>query len=306
MSKLEICVIILYNEKLHKGELRAMKRICKYCFNFVDRSYKICPICHRRVDGKSPERVNSSNNAFKSTKLVDEKPEIPEIQSDELHKIHWVPKKEREGYTKDKSKQKNVRIEGRHIDVSRIAIFNEEQEASKYTPKKLHTEVTEDDYKLRKLEWWEIYRRADRMLVRRKLNKVVKKQACVKPKKISQLGMFILCLIGGFIGLHDFYAKNIKRGTVTLGLFTWAISLVALMDVFPWISYVQYSLIALPGLVCLMRWVWDLLAIITKRYVYKESKLNFIYSLDVQTRARLGNKYIAVPNWYEYKKEEIR
>lgn len=282
-----------------------MKRICKYCFNFVDRSYKICPICHRRVDGKDAKRVNVNGETSKKVKLVNEVPEIPPIENEELHKIHWVPKKNREGFEGDKKKQKSIRVEGRHIDVSRIAIYNEEEEGSKYKAKKPRTEAVEDDYKLRKLEWWEIYRRADRWLVRRKLNKVVKKQACVKPARVNQFVMIILSLLGGFLGLHDFYAKNYKRGTVTLALFTWAITLVALMDVFPWLSYVQYSLIALPGLICIMRWIWDFLGIITKRYVYRESKLNFIYSLDVQTRARLGNKYIAVPNWYEYKKEEI-
>ena len=39
-----------------------MKRICKYCCNFVDRSCKICPICHRNVNGKSSERVDSLND----------------------------------------------------------------------------------------------------------------------------------------------------------------------------------------------------------------------------------------------------
>lgn len=281
-----------------------MKKICKYCFNFVDRSYKICPICHRRVDGKSDEKVNNLSNSEQKVVLKEIDNTLP---SDvvERHKIKWVPKKKRKGYLEEQEekKLKSIRIEGTHLDVSNISIFDKDNKKSKYTPKSAGSGLTEDDYKLEKLQWWEIYKKADRWLVKRKLNKIVKKQSCVKPARVSQILMIVLSLFAGYLGLHDFYAKNYKRGAITLGLFAWSITLVALMDVWPWLINVQYSLIAFPGLICVMMWIWDFIAIILKRYVYNESKLNYIYSLDVETRAWIGNKYISVPNWYEYKKD---
>ena len=276
-----------------------MKRICKYCFNFVDRSYKICPICHRNVNGKSSERVDDLNNNDTKKVVLTEPAEDKNIDINAKHKIKWIPPKKRDGYLDQKEKKngKNIRVQGRHIDVSEISMF-EGKYKNNYQPKQAGTE---NDYKLEKLQWWEIYRKADRWLIRRKLNKVVKKQACVKPARVSQMLMVILSLFTGFLGLHDFYAKNFKRGAITLGCFAWSMTLVALMDVWPWLINVQYSLIALPGLVCIMMWMWDFFEVITKRYPYQESRLDFIYSLDVETRARLGNKYIYVPNWYEYK-----
>ena len=296
--------MLLYMIYIKLGGVLSLKKICRYCFNFVDKSCKICPICHRRVDGKSDARVSDFGNTKQKVELkeIDNTPQIDESQ---IHKIKWIPKKKREGYQKEKEdkKSKSIRLEGVHLDVLSQSIFGADNKKNKYTPKPSSGILSEDDYKLEKLKWWEIYKRADRWLVRRKLNRTIKKQSCVKPARISQTLMVVLSLLTGYLGLHDFYAKNYKRGAITLGLFAWSITLVALMDIWPWLINVQYSLIAFPGLVCVMLWLWDFVAIIFKRYVYNESKLNFIYSLDVETRAWVGNKYISVPNWYEYKKD---
>ena len=118
---------------------------------------------------------------------------------------------------------------------------------------------------------------------------------------MSYWGLLLLSIFTGFVGGHNFYARNRRRGIVALSLFSFSLSMVALMDVFPFLLNFQYSLCALPGLICVMMWVWDILLVLFRKYKFRESKLNFIYSLDVETRARLHNKYIEVPNWYEYK-----
>ena len=59
-----------------------------------------------------------------------------------------------------------------------------------------------------KLEWWEIYKWADRMLARRKINKEVKKAATKTPARIKRGGMITLCLFFGWLGIHNFYGGN--------------------------------------------------------------------------------------------------
>ncbi len=267
-----------------------MKRICKNCFNFIDRSYDICPVCHKPVK-------SSKNKKVQKTQVVNVN-DVENVSVEEWKRSVWIPKRKRAGYKQEQERLKGeqVRVQGRHIDVSSIALF-ENKNANKYTAKR---SGNYNDYKQEKLQWWEIYKKADRWLVKRKLNKIVKQQGRVKPEKTSYWMMLFLTICTGFLGLHNFYAKNYKRAITSLSLFAWSITLVALLDVWPWLINVQYSLIAFPALICFLMWISDAIAVLFKRYVYRESKLNFIYSLDAETRARLGNKYIMVPNWYVY------
>ncbi len=292
-----------------------MKRICRNCFNSVDRTLSICPYCNKPVSGKpakvKPDEVNKvktrtaediENIKQKTAQAqVDAVDENIKEESSYFQRPKWVPKKKRENF-EEEQKQKNgthIRVKGRHIDVSKSSFLQGKVgNRNNYKPKTAGEEI---DYRQGKLEWWEIYRFADRWLVRRAINKHVKKASVVRPEKVSYWGLLLLSIFTGFVGGHNFYAKNYRRGIVSLSLFSFSLSMVALMDVFPFLLNFQYSLCALPGLVCLMMWVWDILLVLFRKYKFRESKLNFIYSLDVETRARLHNKYIEVPNWFEYK-----
>ena len=289
-----------------------VKRICRNCFNSVDRNLSICPYCKKPVSGKppkvKPDEVNKvKTRSAEDIELIKQKSAPNEQTSVEKSKLayfqkpKWVPKKKRVGYEADKDKKKgtHIRVKGKHIDVSSVSFLQSKVgNKNNYKPKTAGEEI---DYKQEKLEWWEIYRFADRWLVRRAINKHVKKASVVRPERVSYWGLLLLTLFTGFVGGHSFYARNYRRGIVALSLFSFSMTMVALMDVIPFLLNFQYSLCAFPGFICLMMWVWDMLLVLVKKYKFRESKLNYIYSLDVETRARLHNKYIEIPNWYEYK-----
>ena len=295
-----------------------MKKICRNCFNYVDKSDDLCPICHKPTNGKSPrEKKEKADKQIKEQKVgKTDKLEMVEVEpslrgeelvgatQDKKKKVDvrpkWIPKHKRANYKEEKERLKgtHARVKGRHIDVSTISVLQGKVGNNKYKPK---TSGAEIDYRQEKLKWWEIYKFADRWLVRRAINKHVKKASYERPKHISYWGLLLLSIFTGFVGGHSFYARNYKRGIVSASLFGLSITMVILMEYFPWFLNFQYSLCALPGLICIMMWVWDIMLILVRRYRFKISKLNFIYSLDVETRSRIHNKYIDVPNWYEYK-----
>lgn len=288
-----------------------MKKICRNCFNFVEKTATVCPYCHKPVSGK-PKKENIAVNKVK-TRTAEDIEEIKQKTATEVKPIDepqkisyfkrpkWVPKKKRVGFEENEKEKQgtHVRVKGVHIDVKSISFLQGRiGNKNKYTPKTAGEEI---DYTQEKLEWWEIYKFADRWLVRRAINKHVKRASVVIPERVSYWIMVLLSLFTGFVGGHSFYARNFRRGIVSLSLFSLSLTMVILMDMFPFFVNFQYSLCALPGLICLMMWLWDVLAVLFKKYKYRESKLNYIYGLDVETRARLHNKYINVPNWYEYK-----
>ncbi len=301
-----------------------MKRLCRNCFNFVDKNLSTCPYCHKPVLGKKKAKQQEEENKVKTRtvedveaikqKQLERADDVCSCESQDCHECghhhkqgsyfdrpKWISKKKRKGYAEsiEHKKGTHVRVKGVHIDVSSISFLQGKVGLqNKYKPKQAGEEI---DYRQEKLKWWEIYRFADRWLVRRAINKHVRKASVVRPEKTSFWTLLLLAIFTGFLGGHSFYAKNYKRGIVSLSCFSLSIVMVVLMDYIPFMQNFQYSLCALPGLISLMMWAWDILLIIIKKYKFRVSKLDYIYSLDVETRARLNNKYIDIPNWYEYK-----
>lgn len=294
-----------------------MKKPCPYCFNFVSSKDEECPYCHKELKKKKTERKpllikrdEQENNrileqetsytepevvvsgAQKSSDVKEEK--LQDIYHQKNGRIRWVPKKKRDGYIAPK-KITNPRITGVHIDVQDVSYF--EKKRNKYTPSKdrLVALNGEGKYEMEKLKWWEIYRWADRQLAKNKINKVVKKESLKRPEKVSYWVLFFLSLFSGFIGLHNFYAGNTKRGIVSAVCFGLAFGFVIFLDGISFFNtYMQGLLCAVPGLIALFIWVSDFISIIFKRFKYTKSKIAFIKTLDIETRARLGKKYIYI------------
>ncbi|MBQ7579079.1 MAG: NINE protein [Clostridia bacterium] len=153
-----------------------------------------------------------------------------------------------------------------------------------------------------KPKWWEIYKWADIYFARRKINKEVNKAAVEIPPYVNKGVMLILCLLFGWMGAHNYYAKNYKKGV----LITIAI-LIALpvANIKALEGIIQISVGGGFGFIVLFAWVWDLISIIINKYKYRESKLKFISKLNAKTREKLGTKYLNIHDWfvpYEEKK----
>lgn len=309
-----------------------MKKPCPKCFNFVNiKKGECCPICHYEFEDKkktvkeetistsiTPDEGNSKLSP-NLQKLYDEanKNKHEEVCCDGLkhddaccdhHKnnepidmyhqkngrIKWVSKAVREGKVKAPKRVADPRVGGVHIDVEKYTYFGRSR--SKYIPNEKKFIYREDgEYKIEKLEWWEIYKWADRQLAKSKIKKAVKKESIKKPERVSFWVLFSLCLFSGFVGVHNFYAGNVKRGIVQASCFALAFGFVIFLDGIAFFNlYMQGLMCALPGLIFLFMWISDLLAIIFKKFRYEESRINYIKTLDLETRARLGKKYIYI------------
>lgn len=220
--------------------------------------------------------------------------EITDIYHQKNGRVRWVSKAVREGKIKAPKRVAEPRVGGVHIDVEKYTYFGRSR--SKYIPNEKKFVYKEDgEYKIQKLEWWEIYKWADRQLAKGKIKKAVKKESIKKPERVSFWVLFSLCLFSGFVGVHNFYAGNIKRGIVQASCFALAFGFVIFLDGIAFFNqYMQGLMCALPGLIAVVMWISDFIAIIFKKFKYEESRINYIKTLDLETRARLGKKYIYI------------
>lgn len=308
-----------------------MKRVCPNCFNFVKKADQ-CPICGYDFKLKKRKSDIASSNAGSAGEKAEETQEerlnrlYAEAQGkeqesagastfkseserdggcedcckivDKFHqkngRIRWVSKLEREGKKVKKEKVVSPRLTGVHIDVSEYEFFGRSK--GKYNANKEKFVVNNNGkYEIEKLKWWEIYKWADRKLAKMKINKQVKKEAVKRPAGVSYWVLFFLCLFSGFIGIHNYYAGNYKRGIVSTVSFSMAMFFVAVLNNIAFFNtYMQGLLCAIPGLVFLFIWISDFLAIIFKKFKFRKSKEEYIKTLDLETRARLGKKYIYI------------
>lgn len=235
-------------------------------------------------DNNQKDKATSYEHGIDSTtigKAVYDKPK--------RHK-HKSKAKDQPQYTVDENGEYN-------IDTSDVT-YLEGVETPTYSVKKARGEVTQE-----KIKWWEIYKWADRMLARRKINKEVNKAATATPVGISRVAMIIYCLLFGWLGIHNFYAHNFKRGWFVLVSFVIVI-IVTSIDVLIEIMgvFVGGGL----GFVVFAMWMIDLFSLFFGKYKYRISKEQFISNLNVETRAKLGKKYIALDKTVFKAKEEKR
>ena len=161
------------------------------------------------------------------------------------------------------------------------------------------------DYKPPKIKWWELYKIADRAFARRKIKKEIAKASKVKPDFISKGKLLTLAIFGGWFGAHNFYAKNKKKGFLSLGFCITSVVGMFLNNV-PFFKAIELWLIGFTAFVVLAIWSSDIINIIFNKFTYRIQKEKFISSLNIETRAKLGEKYIDLellrkPWWVRFK-----
>lgn len=255
----------------------------------------------KEASSERSSEVKTETGSEKSDGEEGEKPVSYEqgIDSSNIGKVVYDKPKRH----KHKSKQKNepeytVDENGEYnIDTSDVT-YLEGAEAPTYSVKKARGEVKQE-----KLKWWEIYKWADRMLARRKISKEVNKASTKTPTGINRVSMIIWCIFFGYLGIHNFYAHNFKRGWFVLVSFV-IVVLVTSINVLTEIMgvFVGGGL----GFIIFAMWLIDLIALIFGRYKYRISKEEFISNLNVETRAKLGKIYIGLDRAEFKAREEKR
>lgn len=194
-----------------------------------------------------------------------------------------------------------------NIDTTDVEIIGEEAS-------KIYDEKRQQSYSIKKargdyrppiIKWWEIYKLADRSFARRKIKKEVSKASKVKPDFISKGKLLALAIFFGWCGAHNFYAKNKRKGFVSLSFLLVSILSMALSGV-PFFKAIELWSVGFTGFVVLVIWISDIVDIIFNKFKYRIQKDKFIEGMNVETRAKLGEKYIDLdllkkPWWVRFK-----
>lgn len=292
---------------------------CPRCGNLIMKREKVCPRCgtpivreskadsseaeeltnKRRAEVESKVVVTENVSAAKREQLEKEKQkQAKQEAATELQMSKTKQKKLANDKAKAKKKKtykhKKVNVfearddgeGGLKIDVSDSSFLDE----TKHLGGNIKSDGAKKKYKIpEKLKWYDIAKWADRMLARRKVKRAVNKAGTEIPDYVSKPAMIVLCVLFGYMGAHSFYAKNYVRACVSL--FSVIISSIVIsIDVLT--KYVGVSIGGGFGLVFVVMWLWDLFAIIFNKYRYRTSKDKFIATLNFDTRAILGRKYI--------------
>jgi len=293
-----------------------MKRVkfCPKCMNIIHKKDEECSQCGMKVsemvqdeslsimpkftkqeevivgdDGK--ELSKKEIRKLKENKVIDFEKEFygeeSESEQNENSSDASEESKNKPKRHKHKSKKKNVPnytvdAEGEFdINTKDVTFFENQEE---YSVKKAR-----GDYEPEKLKWWEIYKWADRMLARRKVMKEVNKAAVVRPEFVNKGILAILCLLFGWMGAHNFYAKNNAKGWTVLGMFVAALIIVQVPVLYQFMGiFVGGGL----GFIVISMWFYDFICICFNRYKFRITKMQFIRKLNTETRAKLGKKYI--------------
>ena len=201
----------------------------------------------------------------------------------------------------DENGEFNIGTEDVEIVGEETGKMLEQQYEQSYSIKK-----SRGDYIPPRLKWWEIYKVADRHFARNKIKKEVNKAAKIKPNYVKKSTLLLLSIFLGWMGAHNFYAKNYRKGWFSVALlFTW-VGVVTLSLYSSFFALISTSIGGGAGFICLFIWISDTINIISNQFKYKFQRTRFISGLNVETRAKLGKKYIDMdlyrkPLWYRFK-----
>lgn len=290
--------------------------LCKNCFKSYSGKPEVCPFCGEPTGYSQAKADKKAERAAASEGLTNgNQPNVNYVEADSVVKPQKHKKRRFRVSSKqimeeikfedlmqktnskdvnswrERKKERNkpqfsVQNNGEYnIDTSDVTYL---PSTYTYSVKKARGEVNRV-----KPKWWEIYKWADIMLARRKVKKQVKRASYYKPKEFKLWKMYILCILFGWFGLHDYYARNYRKGLVASVCFT-----VGCAMAFNWLDKLMFTA-GLFLFIPICMWILDIINLIFSTYSYRLSRYKFIDCLNADTRATLGFKYLDKD---EYKK----
>ena len=305
MKKCEKCGLPLdkvdFSDELKQQELEAENR----------KAEKKAERRAKKLERKQELKEKRERESVSSTDFAKFASNVEQEETEE----EFVVKKGLFGSKKKKKKNKqekpNFEIDENgefYISTSDVEIVGEEtgklieeSHAQSYSVKKAR-----GDYREPKIKWWEIYKLADRAFARRKIKKEVNKAAKIKPDFINKSKLLMLSIFLGWTGAQNFYAKNKKKGWVSIiSLILW-MGIAFFAPFIPFLSKIQISVGGCAGFICVFIWFSDIFNTAFNSFKYRLQREKFIFSLNVETRSKLGEKYIDYelykkPWWFRFK-----
>ena len=295
-------------------------KFCPNCMNLLKKKDEKCSKCGMLVSDMKKQKQQPNKNVEETEKQKVEFQELKEevkvqetgdggavVDTSALFKAQELEnneeKKDEVKPKRHKHKQKSVNEEPQYsVDKDGSYDINTD-DVTFSKPATPSIKKARGDVKKEKIEWWEIYKWAEKILAKRKINKEVKKAATKIPEGISKTKMILWCIFFGWLGIHNFYAKNNKKGFVVLGGITISLTVISVPVLYEIMGiFVGGGL----GFMVLALWITDLFGLCFNKYRYRISKEEFISNLNVETRAKLGNKYVDLDKVVFKAKEEKR
>lgn len=283
------------------------KRVCPKCAEFVDKKAGVCPFCGEILIKGQKTYLNSDNLKLVKQEIDDEQlvekfdnePDGDKTGNDDAFEkavLSGEQESTKQNSKRHKHKPKiselpNVKKDENgefDVDTSNIELFSGAN--ANYSEKKARGEGEDE-----KIAWWEIYKWGQRYLERKEVNKEVKKAGVIEPEYISHTKLLILCLLFGWLGVHNFYAKNIKKGWFVLISLTIAL---IVMNIPAFVDKIDVFVTGGLGLIVVMMWIYDFFNILRRKYQFRESRLKFISKLNLKSRKKLGKKYENIRDWF--------
>lgn len=208
--------------------------------------------------------------------------------------------KEKPVFEIDENGEFNINTKDVELVGAEVGKILEERHQQTYSIKKAR-----GDYHPPKIKWWELYKIADRTFARRKIKKEVVKASKIKPSFISKAKLLCLAIFLGWTGAHNFYAKNKRKGWVSVVSLVLWVGIYSLSNTSRFFASI-WSIAGLSGFICLLIWFSDTINIIFNNFKYRLQSDEFIFNMNIETRAKLGEKYIDLdlyqkPWWVKFK-----
>lgn len=293
-------------------------RFCPRCMNIIHRGENSCSSCGLSLEKmiEMQQQQEQEKEEIIKQNLQTEKAEFEEYESNlenPNQQVENTEKVENEQTANKPKRHKHKPKPQRKEDIPEYVVdengefeidtkdvtYLEGIDKQTYSVKKARGDTPARE----KLKWWEIYKWADLMLARRKINKEVKKASYKQPYGISKTKTMLLAIFFGWMGAHNFYVGNYKRGWTML-----AIDLIL-----PFIIYIPalYAFMGVfvgggLGFVLMVMWLADLIGLVTNHFKYRISKEEFISNLNIETRGKLAKKYWNLDRAVFKQKEQAR
>ena len=290
-------------------------RQCPRCASEINANDKVCPRCglpvakmtfdtddEKKVVYSSAEKreqkrlkKEAKKAEKKARKLREQKSDTDfskfasngEQQTEPLSRKDRKAKKNGLLFEIDENGEFNINTADVEIVGEETGKLIEERYRQTYSVKKAR-----GDYRPERIQWWEIYKLADRAFARRKIKKEVSKAAKVKPDFIKKSKLLSLAIFFGWFGAHNFYAKNKKKGWTSIISIAICLTIFILAPTVPFFAGIKLSIGGLTGFIVFYIWWGDIINIIFNSFKYRIQKEEFIEHMNIETRAKLGEKYV--------------
>lgn len=290
-------------------------RQCPRCASEINANDKVCPRCGLPVDKMTFDTDDEQKVVYssaekreqkrlkkeakkaekKARKLREQKSDTDfskfatnsEQQTEPLSRKDRKAKKNGLQFEIDENGEFNINTADVEIVGEETGKLIEERYRQTYSVKKAR-----GDYRPERIQWWEIYKLADRAFARRKIKKEVSKAAKVKPDFIKKSKLLLLAIFFGWFGAHNFYAKNKKKGWTSIISIAICLTIFILAPTVPFFAGIKLSIGGLTGFIVFYIWWGDIINIIFNSFKYRIQKEEFIEHMNIETRAKLGEKYV--------------